>query len=360
MPEEYSFYNLPEKCSLEDYRKSTENIVRRYSKSDSLVSIYSWGNVSVAGISDIDILFVFRKNPKPLPFSRRSFYFLDKKTRYLARHPFVFIDEDSFKKIRHVYPDADFRLLHGKNIEIENISGEEKQYSAIALLNDLIIRHYPRDFARQAKGNSINVRDTLLRLNSLKYSISMLESLTKRKNKEWNYILNRISELRKDWFDDKDYGEVIELSRNALGITIDFVEQFRNFLLEKKLVKIKASDIFYSGIKNKALFVKNWSKEKAINGKYSILPIELAAQLVEYSNFDGLISSYIRKNLNKKPECFLKHSPVVGKRIGILNRQAGLSFKLRHSDFAAYFDFGYRNGAGINNWVLKIMDRLRF
>lgn len=360
MPEEHSFYNLPEKCSLEDYRNSTENIVKKYSKADGLVSIYSWGNVSVAGISDIDILFVFKSNPNPLLFPRRSFYFLDKKSRYLARHPFVFIDEESFKKIRYVYPDTNFQLLHGKNIRIEGISSEEKYYSAVALLNDLVVRHYPRDFAGQSAGNSINVRDTLLRLNSLKYSVSMLEFLTKRKNREWHFILDRVSELRKDWFDDKDYGELIELSKNALDVTIDFVEEFRKLLLEKKLVKIKANDILYSGIKNKTLFVRNWNRGKAINDKYSVLPIELAAQLVEYSNSDGLISSYIRKNLSKRPECFLNHSPTVKKRIDVLNSQAQLSLKLRHSDFAAYFDFGYRSSAGVNNWFLKMMDKLRF
>lgn len=360
MPKKYSFFNLPIKRSRQDYKEATDTIASKYSKINGLVSIYSWGKISNPGISDIDILLIFKNNPKPLPFSRRSFYFLNEKARYLARHPFVFISEESFKKIRYVYPDTNFQLLHGKCIKINGISGSEKYFSIISLLNDIIIRHYPRDFIKQSADNSINVRDTLLRLNSLKYSIGMLEFLSKQKLNEWRDNLKRIEDLRTNWFDDKDYGELVELNENALGITIGFVEQFRGFLAEKGLIKIKGSNIFYNGIKNKTLFVKNWDKKNALKKDYSVLPIELSAQLVKYSNSDGMISHYIRKNLDKRPECSLKHIHIVEKRINILNKQAELAYKLKHSDFAAYFDFGYRNSSGINNWFLKLTDRLRF
>lgn len=370
IPKKYSFFNLPTEYGKEDYSEATSAIIKKYSKIKDLLSIYSWGDVSVFGISDIDLVFVFKSNAGPLPFLSRSFNFLDARARYIARHPFVFIDEDSFKNIRYVYPDANFRLLHGKNISISSLSAKDKYCSTVALLNDIIIRHYPRDFAMQFAGKRINVRDTLLRLSSLKYSVKMIEDIGKNKNPAWNKSLDSIKKFRENWFKNSDYDELCMLNENALGITMGIIQEFKEFLAENDFVKIKNSnDIFYNGIKNKTLFIEDWSKKEAFDKMigiagsakfYSILPIELAAQLAEYSKFKGLISDYIRKNISKGMECSLKHKEVIERRINILNKQAILAFRLKHSDFAAYFDFGYRNSSGVNNWILGLLDKMRF
>lgn len=370
----YSFLNLPKGYGKEEYEAAIDKIIEKYSKIKGLLSIYSWGDVSVPGISDIDVVFVFKRNAEPLPLTNRSFYFLDAKTRYLVRHPFVFIDEESFKNIKYVYPDTDFKFLHGKNIKINKPSIADKCYSTISLLNDIIIRHYPRDFIEQFVSKRINVRDTLLRLNSLKYSINMFEVIEKHENSGWGRSLNSIKNLRKNWFIKNDFKLLIQLNEDALRITMDFIGKFRIFLMKNSLLGIYYGDnIKYNGIKNKSLFIKNWSKEKALqdmtkiikNNKkfYSILPIELSAQLIEYSRYDGLISSYIRENISNNLNYQLKHKKIAEKRIKrirILNEQAKLAFKLKHSDFAAFFDFGYRNKSGINNWVLNLLDKVRF
>ena len=93
---------------------------------------------------------------------------------------------------------------------------------------------------------------------------------------------------------------------------------------------------------------------------YSVLPLELAPQLIEYSKSDGLISNYVKKNISNRITYNIKHKGIINKRIEILNSQAKLALKLKHSDFTAFFDFGYRNKSGINNWVLNLIDKVRF
>ena len=368
----YEFYNIPKEYSLTDYKELMNYIIKKYSKIDGLASIYSWGYISAPGISDLDIIFVLEnKANNALPFFNRSFYFLNAKNRYLVRHPFIFIDEGSFKNVRYAYPNTYFRLLYGDDIKINNISSMDSYYSSAGLLNDIIIRHYPRDFINQFMNSGINVRDTLLRLNSLKYSIKTLENLTKEKNKEWNSKLRLIEELRKNWFNSNNFDLLVSLNNDAVDITIDIIEKFKTFLIKNSLVKINSDkNVLYNGIKNKSLFIKNWNKEKALqkmlrnlkNKKksYSILPIELSAQLIEYSKFDGFISDYIRKSINNNIDYQLKHKKNIEKRIKILNGQAELASKLKHSDFVAFFDFGYRNKSGINNWILNLLDKIRF
>lgn len=363
----YRFFNIPRGYGIEDYKETVGCIIKKYSEIDNLISVYNWGDISIPGISDIDIVFVFKDNAsKPLPLLKRSFYFLDAKTRYLMRHPFIFIGENSFQNIRFVYPNASLKLAYGKNIKIGGISSSDDYYSRIALLSDIIIRHYPRDFIGQLVNKKIDVRGTLLRLNSLKYSIGIFEGLAKEKMK-WDAKLGQIERLRNGWFKANDFDLLVLLVEDAVHIAMDIIEKFRLFLTDKGLIKISSgSDVKYYGMKNISLFIKNWDKERALqemrdkHGFCSVLPIETAAQLAEYSKYNGPISSYIRKNIDGSLNYQLAYKNIIKERIDILNKQAELALRLKHSDFAAYFDFGYRNSSGINNWILGLLDRIRF
>lgn len=360
---------MPREYGARDYTEASKLVIDKYSACDGLLSVYNWGSPSTPGISDLDIVFVFRKNARALPFPRRSFNFLGSKVRYLARHPFVFIDEESFKMLRYVYPDASLKLLHGKNLKISDLPTAGKSAAQASLLNDIAIRHYPRDFLGQYCSRSINVRDTLLRLNSLKYTANSLEKLAGGKS-PWSDKLMLVEKLRKEWFAERDFELLLSLIVDAIGISMDAIETFRAFLVKNSLVKITSgSSLEYNGIKNRSLFAKEWDKGNALkemkrlakDGRYcSVLPLEFAAQLVEYSKYDGLISRHIRSNLSGRIDYQLKNIKIAGKRIGIFNQQALLANRLRHSDFPAFFDFGYRSRSGINNMAISVMDRIMF
>jgi len=178
-------------------------------------------------------------------------------------------------------------------------------------------------------------------------------------------------ELRQNWFKNRDYNSLISLNSEAIKISMGIVGRFRKFLLENSMVKIiSGNEARYNGIKNRSIFIPDWSPEKVLskmvdmaknNKKYcSVLPLELYPQLAEYSKYKGMISSYIRKNINLEIRYRLEYKNIAGKRIKILNNQALLANKLKHSEFAAFFDFGYRNKSGINNFMLNLMDKIRF
>ena len=368
MQGKFEFYNLPIYYGGMDYEKIEKRIIKNYSKNEELLSIYNWGSPSVYGISDIDIMLVFCLDAKkPLPFPQRSFNFLGAKARYIIRHPFIFIDEHSLRNLKYVYPNNRLSLVHGSHIKSDDISKQEIFHSRIALLNDIIIRHYPNDFLHQSITKRINVRDTLLRLNSLKYSTRILETITGQKA-AWHDMLSSVENLRKKWFEDKDFGLLESLNEDAVKIAMDITDAFANFSKKNGISRIKGVKGVYHGAKNRSIFVNGWDKNEALkkmsatikSGKrfYSILPIDLLAQLIEYSGAKGRISSHIRKNLGANLEYTLKTKEAVRKRIEIFNNQAELAHRLRHSDFAAFFDFGYRNRSGINNKIINIADRV--
>ena len=351
---------------MEDYNEGIGRIIRKYSGTSGLVSIYEWGSISKPGISDIDIVLVFKDAYKPLPFLKRSFYLAGSKVSYLARHPFIFIGEKSLQDINYINPDVELKLLHGRKCSINRLGNKESSHVKISVMNDLIIRHYPRDFLPQVAGRVINVRDTLLRLNSLTYTISTMEGLTGKKNRPWDRAARQIKWLRQNWFRAKDFGLLTKLNEEASDITIEVVGAFRDFLINKKIADVvSGKKVVYKGAKNRSLFIGNWDKETALaammeNGRYSVLPLELAPQLAEYSKHNGEISSYIRKNIFGNIVYRIKNKGIIKKRIGILNDQASLAKRLKHSDFPAFFDYGYRAKSGINNMVLNLVDKIRY
>jgi len=372
MQSSYNFYNLPKKYGKEDYKKASEFIIKRYSSINGLISVYRWGAIDLEpGISDMDFVFVFDKSKaRPMPLLKRSFLTLNSSLRYIVRHPFCYMDEGSFRNVGYIYPAAKFQLLCGKNVKIKKLLKQDTYFSKIALLSDIITRHYPRDFIEQIANKSINVRDSLLRLNSLNYSINSLHLLTGEEYHVWRKKMKDVADLRKNWFEKEDYSLLVELCKFAVDISMDIVQEFRDFLDHNKIVKIGKEDkVSYSGFKNKTLFVKDWNKKNALkqmqNTSFnlkdfcSIMPIELAPQQIEYSKYGGIISRYIKNHLKGKLDYKIKYPEIIKKRASILNSQAELANKLKHSDFVAFFDFGYRSYAGINNIALNLVRKYR-
>jgi hypothetical protein len=366
---QYRLYGLPKKYDLADYKSAISRIIKKYSGCSGLVSIYEWGNVSVPGISDLDLVFVFKRGSKQLPFFKRSFYFSNPKDRYLFLHPFVFIDQDTFRELPYVNPMMSLNLIYGEDLNMKTLSKKERNVSILSLMNDLIIRHYPRDFLSQVATKKINVRESLLRLNSLTYTINTYSQIAKQSKKQWTNFSDKTLKLRKKWFILDAPKDIISLNNQGVSIAMDIIELTARYISKNRFSEIKqAKDFMYHGYKNKVKFVENWEKSTTLksmiswkkDGKpYTILPLVFAPQLLEYSRYKGPISSYIRSNISGTLDYAVKYPSIQSKRIAIFNAQAQLSGELRHSDFPAFFDFGYRSSIGINNLLFRFLDKIR-
>ncbi|HII65471.1 TPA: hypothetical protein HA295_01700 [Candidatus Woesearchaeota archaeon] len=369
-----SYFNEPRKLSKEDYRNALRGIIGRYTGDADIAAVYDWGNPSQPGISDLDLVFVMGDDERrPLPLFRRSFMLLDGKTRYIARHPFLFITESGFGEVAYVYPSGKLRLVHGKRITGKALTKEEEGIALRAVLCDIVIRHYPRDFLGQQLSGRINVRDSMLRLNSLTYTFEAIAKITKKRDREWEQFAKSVRELRGRWFAEKDFSTLASLCGESIPLMMDIIEQARELMeIEGRVMKGLPGNIAYTGIKNRALFVRDWEKGYALErmtrllkeeGRHtSVLPMELAPQLLFYAQQQGRISRHIKSHLNPMVPVSLENNveTVLAKRIGVLNGQAELAHTLRHSDFPAFFDFGYRNTSGINNMLLRMTDKVRF
>lgn len=360
--EDVSFYAYPVKYGLKDYERVLGKIRSKAEQSKEVLSVYTFGHVGVPGISDIDLIFVL-KNGSKLPHFLKSNY-IDKDSNYLVFHPFFIITEDIMRSMKYIYPNSNFVKIYGKEIGIIEPSKEELKKIKTYLTTDVILRHFPVDYLYILLSKSLNVRMILVRLNALGHSFKVFNDISGIKNQSWDDFSKKVASIRKNWFtigEGKRDEEILGLLKDAVCISMDFVEEFAAFLSKDRANVPDAKAAIFRGNKNRISFVKGWEKKKALSQMinhflkhknfYSILPIVFLKQLCCYSNGDGRLSRYIRKRLDfdcSQPA--MDH--VIKKRIQLLNEQVDYANRLRHSHYPCFFPLGYKTEKGFKNKLI--------
>jgi len=355
----FIFFNYPVKYSIKEYVGTVEKIGKKYLV-NNIEAVYTDGTISNPGISDIDIILVAKNSSAP----KLKFVWLNKNERNMVCHPFYIIDRNTMKNIRWMYPDFKLELVKGKKIDIKNPTEKELKCLRIFLMVDIMIRHFPRDYLEMTVPKLINVRNALLRLNALNHSISTFGMLGIRK-KEWDSYAKEVKELRNAWFEISEQEKtksVVKLLKNAILISMSMIDELSLLIKKEGLTSIISGkgECIYNGSQNMAFFVEKWDKHSALkrmagfymqNKKfYSVFPLNLLPLLMEYSKGEGLLSSYMQKNLeNSSIDYEIKCKGVIRKRIYLLNMQAHLAYKMKHLHFTAFFDYGYKSTSGILN-----------
>ena len=358
---DFNFFGLPQKKSMKDYEEVYKKIRYICSNNKEILSVYTFGEVKVPGISDIDLIFVLKKSA-PLPYFLRKTA-IDSSSKYVLFHPFFIVSEELMQNIAYIYPNAQLRLIYGKKISIKKLSKPELSLVHQYLINDVILRHFPSDYLNVLLSKRINARMCLLRLNSLHHSFFIFEQLSGIRKKEWNEISNQTNELRKEWFNMPNRTaklRLIELLKRAAYVSLDFVSAYSKFL-KNKVPEIKTQNILFKGIQNRISFVDDWDAESSLSEMishfnkyknfYSVLPKVLVWQLCSYSSAQGALSAYISKRLRTK--CNVKNlNPALLKRIQLLNYQVEYAMWLKHSHYPCFFPLGFKNTKGMKNKLI--------
>lgn len=363
---DFSFYGNPVEYALEDYDKVLGKIKNQAGKSKEILSVYTFGEVGVPGISDIDLIFVLKKGSKlPDLLKRKS---VDKESEYLIFHPYLILTEDIMRNIRYIYPDSNYVKIYGKEIGIHSPSQSEIKKIKTYLIIDTILRHFPVDYLYILLSKRVNVRMVLLRFNALIHTFRMFNDISGINKRSWKEFSRKAGYLRKNWFalsgNLKEH-KLFGLLKEAACISADFVKEFDAFLSKRResIVQTGQGSVLFKGTKNRISFVKDWDVKKSMDeliehflvyrNFYSILPIGFLRHLCCYSSLDGRLSKYIRKRLSV--ECFQDDiEPVLKKRIQILNAQVAYANELKHSHYPCFFPLGYKTEKGLKNKIILL------
>lgn len=164
--------DIPEKFNEDAYHKAIGKQVEVLSKVEGVVSIYQIGGLSTPGISDIDLVVVFKDgyhydvNPRVNN---------DSIGNYLFTHGLYGASEKDFQQCLKFTFFHNFRLLHGADFSLENTTSASDQLilkEQIAL--EFLFKMYV-NIVVQKSYNVIKLRALFLHIKALPYDFEFLD-----------------------------------------------------------------------------------------------------------------------------------------------------------------------------------------
>lgn len=347
----YKFYNEPVACTLEDYETARDEFVHHISKDSGVISIYQIGNVGVYGISDLDFVVVLNKKIKfnQSYFSIKNF---SEKTKYILSHEQYFVNEDAIKNLYQVTSVFDLLHIYGEEFEIAKLTGEELKYNTLILLNDICVVSLCYEYLNYIKSKKLDVRLLLARLNSLKYPIQMLSTLTGKSFPEFDKFIFNFKKYRENWFildEIERKRKLICFLHMANGISKRLIKLILEYnvnqnIFEYHTIESDESKGYFNG---EGTLINVYNFPALDNNLYQnnpVLDIFWGLHLKEYAKDSGVISNHIDSNLSVsqlyKPINDI-YQKLQQKRISLLNNLAEFRDSMNLS-FGGIFTFGYR------------------
>ncbi|PNQ73287.1 hypothetical protein C1T31_07140 [Hanstruepera neustonica] len=185
--------DIPNKYNEAAYHEAINNQVNYLSKSEGVLSIYQIGGLSTPGISDIDLVVVFKDNFK---FEENPRIANSAVANYLFTHGLYGASKSHFSACLKFTFFHNFRHLYGEELDLSNptpdyLQKELKEQIALEFLFKMYI-----NLAIQKSYNTIKLRSLFLHIKALPYDFEFL-------NIEPKALLEMVQEgieLRNNWF----------------------------------------------------------------------------------------------------------------------------------------------------------------
>jgi len=314
---DYSFINHPVEASLKDYEDAKKEFVSRYSGIKDVISIYNYGGKIKPGLSDLDFILVLKDKVK---HGNHADFFPRKFSYYVVHQPLI-LNAELMKNANCLIILFQLKNCFGRDIRIKKPGERTDNKYKLAIIHTIILLFLPRFFLRLLMKKKINTRQALVHIKTLRYTLLLFSAisnnpgcLTKR-HKEY---INNVESLRKNWFDlgREKYSMLFNLIKESVYISMDFIELYSDYLTKCCLVQDieeirKSNNIIFTGHGKYCFFLDKWDKEEVLDYlirfyrkscihyrlALNILPLQMAAPLVQYSQGGSELSRYIRNNL---------------------------------------------------------------
>lgn len=357
---QYKFFDFPLKYEFKDYQEAMDNYVGRISRIPDVKGIYRVGNISVSGISDIDLVVVLNDELKHSTYKNYSINGLDEKAKYLFMHNPLILNEKTFRAL-NLFSVSDYLeeiKPCNQEINFKKLSLQEESSRKIADLVDFN-GDLTWNYTYTLVSGQCPVRQTIAQLSKLRKNIEYFKGVTGQSKSSWDEYIKEIADLRKNWFlsETKEKKTIIVgLLKKALGAIYELNFCLEEYLEEQSYIKrmrmpnfllvqhnYQRFTIFYNNSNGcmldkyyevtHSLYKKNrqWHKWFLV-----FLPLSFCSQWMFYRNADGEFSNAFKRYLPEIREIQDAvendtYRDILLKRTELLNEQANFLKKNRFS-----------------------------
>ncbi len=220
----YRFIDIPHHVPPEQYEITISKLVELIQRETAVISIYRLGNVNHPGISDIDLLVVFKNGSK---CSLNVIEHLNQEDKYLLTHSLFGISEQRFEELVHYGFWDNLKCIYGTTHEfkVAPFSDEQKAYYHTQIALEFMFKNYI-DLSTQIKYGAIKLRSIIQEIKGVRYDLEFLSIEGKPINQLMQQFLNRLDHWFENPFEAKEFSLWLDQYFNALqGSLIDAINQ---------------------------------------------------------------------------------------------------------------------------------------
>jgi hypothetical protein len=193
----FLFGDYPYPVPPKNYENAIQGMVEKLRRREEIISIFQIGSISNPGISDIDLVVVFRENGA---FHLNPLEGLSKIERYLFIHPPLGVVKLDFIEARRYTFYHHWNLLWGEPFleEGNDLSEGEARCLKIQTALEYLIQNYINLTIQRAYG-TFSVRTLLLNMKAMLFDLQLLSVFSGRLYE----LLETLVTWRNNWFQIK-------------------------------------------------------------------------------------------------------------------------------------------------------------
>jgi len=271
------YIDHPVSISVSEYKALKEKLIGQLLAEDYVLSVYQMGSVKHPGISDLDIICVFKKGSQCHKNFRSE---LDSDEKNILTHGIFGIEEQDLKKSMSYNLISNLKHLGGKNLYFRNqeidTSDDLKKQIALEYLVKMLIT-----IDAQITIKIVKLRAFLLLAKAIEFDLELLGI----KNGKLYDLVKKVIQFRSDWFTKKPSEKAITT------LVLNFNKELKRFL-EKEL---EVSTLFLPTeiIELPGNFIIQKSKSFSIKHKGFVLPNQFSFLGRKYINLQNRLNSFL-------------------------------------------------------------------
>lgn len=273
------FTDYPQYVPHVEYDEATNRMVEKLAHQSEVVAVFQIGSVSSPGISDIDLLVVFRDGTACRLDPLKSLSPLD---RYLFPHGLYGVSKRDFHTARRLTFFHNYRFLWGEQLPTNGstLGPEEAQTLKAQIALEYLVRMYVNTAVQRTYG-IVKVRGLLLQTKALLYDLDFLSI----SSGELLDLIQTALLWRQQWFKKRPKKKTLRL----------WFELFYNGLSEF-LWAILSNQTFYLPLRNGVHIARNMVLQPSQRLEYShegiVLPSWLGGLGRKYFNLQHRFNQF--------------------------------------------------------------------
>lgn len=306
---DWTYECWPEFHPIAEYDLVQQQYLDRCREFPGVRSVWTVGEIGVAGVSDIDFVVGFADPLSDTACDLLSIHRLDAPGPYISLHQPLFLSDSLLRELftwRYVWKA---RCLYGDPTGIQVLPSPQLRIMRLLSLCDIFFQLQPRLLLRTLLSRHMHVRGTLCQVHALKHTLRRYREATRLTTTKWDGFVEEFADFRHRWFElGSDRIDRLRVYvTQSVAMLFELMEAYQQALADQGWFRPAGSEgvvhFFAPGCWTR--FVARWDCQSALahtlatcQHPYDLsleLPLAFAEPLRSHVDQDGLLSSHVKQ-----------------------------------------------------------------